>query len=93
MRGSLLLRTIGAITDLSRVRPRKLPKLASLRLGEAVCLLHRGALRVSPDKGGHNVQVASGNRFYSCIDPSLRNCADRGRGGRSNDKMGRQSAH
>jgi hypothetical protein len=47
----VIVRTIVAITDLPRVCPRKLPKLASLSLGEALSLSHRSACRDSPDKG------------------------------------------
>lgn len=87
-----IARTIVAITDLSRVRPRKLPMLASLSLGEAFCLPHRSAHRVSPDRGGHNVQIACPNRFSARDDYGLRSFADRGRNNRSRPAMARHGA-
>lgn len=83
---------IMAITDLPRVRPRKLTKLASLSLREALSLSHRNAYRDSPDKGGHNVQIAYRNRFSARLDLSLRDRADRRRCNRSRDTMVRHGA-
>jgi hypothetical protein len=88
-----ITRTIVAITDLSRVRPRKLLMLASLSPDEAFCLPHRNARRVSPDRGGRNVQIACPNRYSARADYSLRVFAGGRRGNRSRDTMGRQSAH
>lgn len=47
----VIVPTIVAITNLPRVRPRKLPKLASLSLGAALSISHRSALRGFADKG------------------------------------------
>ena len=89
----VVARAIVAITDLPRVCPRKLPKLASLSLGEALSLSHRSARRVLPDKGGHNVQIAYRNGYSSGTDRSLRSCAEHGRCNRPRAAMGRQGAH
>jgi hypothetical protein len=88
----VVARAIVAITDLPQVCPRKLPKLASLSLGEALSLSHRSGRRVSPDKGGHNVQIAYRNGFSPGIDRSLRSCADRGRCNCAHAAMGRRGA-
>ena len=47
----MLARPNVAITDSPRVRPRKLPKPASLSLGEALSFSHRSACRDSSDTG------------------------------------------
>ena len=76
-------------TNSPRVRPRKLPKLASLSLGEALPFSHGNARRDSSDTGGHNVQIDRRNRFRTRVDHSLHNSADRGRRNRPRRAMGR----
>lgn len=80
--------TIVAITDLPRVRLRKLPKLASLSLGEALSLSHRSAYRDSSDTRGHNVQIDHTNRFDTRVDRGVRRRADRARRNRPRLAMG-----
>jgi hypothetical protein len=65
-----------ADTDPPRVCPRKLPKPASLRPGDALSLRHSLARR---DSGGHNVQIAFRGRCGARIDLSVRGCPVRGR--------------
>src|ERR1700722_20054036 len=47
----IISRAIVAITNLPRVRPRKLPRLASLSLGAALSISHRSPFGDSPHKG------------------------------------------
>ena len=77
------------ITNSPRDRPRKLPKLASLSLGEALPFSHSSARRDSSDTGGHNVQIDRRNRFRTRVDHSLHNSADRGRCHRPRRALGR----